>query len=260
LFPDRWCALFSPPVVIPIGTKHINGADAIDYVQVAAVLPHPDFRHDSEFELEMPDIMLIKLDRPSIAPIRKWNDDPFIPLVGENLTAVGFGRTSTDGDFPEELLQTENQVVGYEDCRVKHDEDFFRDETVFCAGTLLGGKSTCNGDSGGPVFDGKGTIVGLTSARPDEGCALPDDVSYNTRVSYYAADFIRKGICQLSENPPADCPTETGDMCSDIFRCNGSSGSGRTMHRSFLGRCFNMCVTTRIFNSLLECGPCGTYL
>jgi trypsin len=273
-FTDYKFFAFHPPVV-RIGAKRFDGNDAIDTVEIAAILPHPDYR-----SAEKGDIMLIKLKRPSTAPIAKWNDDSSVPEDGETLMAIGFGQIAANKGLPDNLLQTDVQVYGYEKCRAKHEEaedecrrtlfppnlcrrddsvSDFADENFICTGTLEGGKSTCSGDSGGPLFDRNGTIVGVTSWRKDGPCGLADLPSFKTRVSNYA-DFIRESICQLSENPPADCPNVTEGACSGIFRCDRLFGrrSGYVMHRNVLGRCFDTCVTTSWFQDLLECGPCGT--
>jgi hypothetical protein len=151
---------------------------------------------------------------------------------------IGPGVVSSLTTFP--------QVYGYEECRVKHDDDLpeFTDENFICTGTVKGGKSTCGGDSGGPLFDRDGIIAGVTSWRETDECGPPDLPFFKTRVSNYAADFIREGICQLSENSPSDCPEPKEGRCSHVFRRDRLLGrrSGYIMHRNIFGRCIDSCV------------------
>jgi secreted trypsin-like serine protease len=239
------------PVEIPIGAKCFDGEDAIDTVEVVAVVAHPDY--DSSDEGDDHDILLIKLARPSTTPIAEWNRDPTVPAPGDKLTVIGFGLTEENGDTSDELLEVELDVYDRATCDAAVDIEEVLDFTTICAGTEEGGKDSCQGDSGGPVFDKNGVVSAIISRG--EGCARPGVPGLNVRLSSYA-DFIQESICELSGNPPADCPAVEKDTCSNVFSCDRFLRSGHTMHRNILGRCVDTCVTR--FESLWECGPCGT--
>jgi hypothetical protein len=222
------------PVTMAIGAKLYSGDDAVDDIEVAAVIPHPDF--GGRLDFDMADILLIKLAGPSSAPVVAWNTDRAVPADGDTLTAIGFGRTSFNWDFPEELLQVDIQVFNHDACQATYEVSDLDADRIICAGTEQGGKDTCRGDSGGPLFNQNGILVGLTSfsERSDE-CGSPGEPAFKTRVSTYDS-FLRDGICNLSANPPADCPPPQEDTCSDIFRFGKLFGrGGYTMHRNFLG-------------------------
>lgn len=117
------------------------------------------------------DVVVLVLDRSlTIAPPRTVRRTP--PQVGEIVTAVGWGytdQTSASGQLvlPTHrqqrtgipILASENAVYAYH----RHNGDTIVSGTM--AGELLVGESVCNGDSGGPLFDADGAIVGITSRR-----------------------------------------------------------------------------------------------
>ena len=71
----------------------------------------------------------------------------------------------------------------------------FHEKSMICAGYPEGGKSTCWGDSGGPLQcmlpDGRWTLVGLTSWA--DGCAKPKKPSVFTNVAS-VMDWIKSNI------------------------------------------------------------------
>jgi secreted trypsin-like serine protease len=78
------------------------------------------------------------------------------------------------------------------------------DDTMICAAES--GRDSCQGDSGGPMFLSDNTIAGLVSWG--NGCAMDPFSGIYARTSA-ATHFIRKGICEMSANPPSDCDNVT---------------------------------------------------
>jgi secreted trypsin-like serine protease len=117
------------------------------------------------------DIAVLILDRSlAVATPRAVRQDP--PRVGEKLTAVGWGYTDVTSPtgqlvLPTQRMQrpgiavlaTEEQVITYQ----RQGGD--RIVSGAMKGELIVGESVCNGDSGGPLLDDAGAIVGVTSRR-----------------------------------------------------------------------------------------------
>ena len=73
---------------------------------------------------------------------------------------------------------------------------------------------SCDGDSGGPLLE-DGTVVGLVSWG--DGCARHGRPGVYARVSS-AYDWIRRSVCDLSEQPPSYCRTSGVDDQSLLDR------------------------------------------
>lgn len=102
------------------------------------------------------------------------------------------------------LLQLQVPVVSNKDCR-----DFYRKngddataiqfgERVLCAGHLAGGKSTCTGDSGGPLMlpiqdNGKFPFYQIGLVSYAEGCARKNLPTVYTNIGYHI-DWIQKKL------------------------------------------------------------------
>lgn len=170
-----------------------------EFFEDDALLVHPAY----DRSIELNDIMLVKLDGFSDAPVVQINVDPSVPVDEDAVTVVGLGRTSPGGDLAQTLQEVDVQVVNFEECSA-YWEGFLPigNERQICAGTDAGGRDACQGDSGGPMFDSMGRQIGIVSVG--DGCGQPAAPAVYTRVSAYA-DFIRDGICTLSFDPPGYC-------------------------------------------------------
>ena len=119
------------------------------------------------------DIALLQVDRdiPSavLAKVR------FAPVTkGETMVAVGYGADSDDqqGSQPPQRLQRTGVTVqelgplqSHYTTKTGKTLDVELDQNEFQTG-----ESTCFGDSGGPLFDQQGQVVGVTSRGIDDAC------------------------------------------------------------------------------------------
>jgi len=177
-----------------INPSRLSSANEGEERKVEEILRHPFYNTATNFNY---DFLLVKLSAPSNHTVLSYNTDSNIPADTASVTAIGFGLLSVQGEVSDSLQKVTVEVVDSDTCRTSY-RSKLKDDTMLCAGG--NGKDACKGDSGGPLLDANGVIVGLTSWG--YGCASAPGVY--ARVSA-AANFIKDGICQLSSNPPVSC-------------------------------------------------------
>lgn len=184
-----------------IGGLRIDGSDS-RFVSVSEEFPHPDYVFDTDAN----DIMVVGLEeRIQDIPLQALNFDRNKPASGEETTVIGLGYTSEGGDFAEELMEVQVNIVDFETCNSVYGR--IMDDIMLCAGVLPdGGLDSCQGDSGGPLLTDDQFQVGVVSFG--EGCARPNTPAVYARVSAYE-DWIAEGICRVSSNPPNTCETDS---------------------------------------------------
>lgn len=64
-------------------------------------------------------------------------------------------------------------------------------DNMFCAGLAAGGKDSCSGDSGGPIVNSAGVLVGLVSWG--QGCAEAGFAGVYNRLGNYVA-FVNANL------------------------------------------------------------------
>ena len=147
--------------------------------------------------------MLVKLSSSSITPLQTLNFNALKPTDNETVTVIGFGDTNTAVSSASPiLLGVDIRIISVAQCNA-YWGTVIQDKQV-CAGIAEGGKDSCFGDSGGPLLTKNGEQVGIVSFS--DGCAKANVPAVYTRISGYK-DFITKGICDLSNNPPLSCST-----------------------------------------------------
>lgn len=144
------------------------------------------------------DIAILILAQPSAAPIATYNAEDDTPEGGESVMAMGYGRTDPNsGGGSSTLQKLDMTIVGDDECSDRyedHDPDF-----NLCADTNNGG--ICFGDSGGPLLDDGGMVLGVASFIIQTcDSNFPD---FYTRVSSYST-WLERSICEESANPPND--------------------------------------------------------
>jgi len=158
------------------------------------------------------DYALVRLSEPStITPVQM--DDGSVSnnySGGEKVWVSGFGTTSTDPSsptFPTRLQEVEISIVNENICQQSRPIT----ENMICAADP--GKNSCNGDSGGPLYDkSNGVLIGVVSSGP-QPCAPqngPPGIYANVASQY---DWITSTICNAHDDPkPSFCesaPTST---------------------------------------------------
>ncbi|CAF3827187.1 unnamed protein product [Rotaria magnacalcarata] len=180
---------------VVVGMTHISDSEVIQrtvdriYIHPNYIGPEDGYRHDiallhiNESLVFDPDRFLTK---SCIHPVRSptLNDE----YIENNtpLTVIGWGNLHES--WPPIMPTTLQQVVVY---AMDNDDPICRgsindSQIQFCAGLPEGGKDSCKGDSGGPIFQWTGQYweqVGIVSYG--NGCARPGRPGIYTRLSYY---------------------------------------------------------------------------
>lgn len=147
------------------------------------------------------DIMLMKIGSFLNGPYVTLNFNASIPSVEADITAIGFGQTSETGMPSTTLQKVDLKSISGKSCSRYYG---INDTVQLCnGGPPEGGKDTCGGDSGGPLFL-KGTNTQVASVSYGRGCARAGVPAVNVRISAYE-QWIKTNICSMSSKPPAYC-------------------------------------------------------
>ncbi|MEU9943444.1 serine protease [Streptomyces lavendulae] len=167
----------------PSQLKVVSGALAltdltvpgITTVQVAQIVQHPDYFPGNGQN----NIALIKLKTPLVAL------PAALPPSGATFTgtatAVGWGATREGGQPSPVLRYVNTQVLPGAKCRMQYDDASIADSMI-CDGVRGGGKGTCKGDGGGPLYK-NGTLIGVISHG--SGCARAGAPGILTNVASF---------------------------------------------------------------------------
>jgi hypothetical protein len=131
-----------------------------------------------------PDAAVLLLAAPATAPPAAIARPGDASPEGRPAEIAGWGeRAEGTGDVPTRLVAASLTVFPSPTCAA--DLPGFRAAEALCAGRPAGGVDTCAGDSGGPLRDLGGTVVGITSWGI--GCGRVGRPGVYTRVSAVAA-------------------------------------------------------------------------
>ncbi|CAN7940463.1 unnamed protein product [Ixodes pacificus] len=154
---------------------------------VSEVTTHPKFvRATLEY-----DYALLKLETPldfsgadkNVMPICLPEMDQ--TFEDQTCTATGWGTTVNNGETPASILQkVDLPIISFEECS-QLIASVDNEDAMICAGYKEVGKSTCSGDSGGPLQcpreDGRYVLAGVTSFGTT--CGAPDHPSVFSKVA-----------------------------------------------------------------------------
>jgi trypsin len=150
---------------------------------------HPDYNsrtYDS-------DIALLKLRTPlSFNTYVSSISVAALPADNTPLTVVGWGATREGGAVSQKLLKVAVPLQNSTACERSYPGDIT--VNMFCAGETVGGKDSCQGDSGGAIFTA-GALVGVVSWG--DGCARPNKYGVYTKAANFTAWIQRT----LQNNP-----------------------------------------------------------
>lgn len=190
------------PSAVRIGSLQRDSGGTV--VNIIGGLIHPDWTGDPA---QGNDVAVLRLETALTNTVALLNEDPHVPFDGnDELFMAGFGLIDNT-NFPTTLqgLFLNNVENCFERAPPVYNPVFH-----FC-GDASATQGTCAGDSGIPIIiPGTRLMVGLNSFS-DQNCEL-QSIDVYTRISSYSI-WIKKYICDYSNNPPASCDEYTSDPC-----------------------------------------------
>ena len=98
---------------IYLGANKLDRSDAKEVINVAALRRHPEFRPNFG---PQHDLMLLKLETPSQAPVFRIGTDPRRPSDDEPLVVLGFGGDDGRTSAFSTLMQATVNAVNFDSC------------------------------------------------------------------------------------------------------------------------------------------------
>ncbi len=197
----------------------------------SAVATGAKFFHETNTSGCSYDIALVQLDKDipgaKIAPVS------FTPVKkgDSSLVAVGYGSINdSNGDPAGRLQRSGISVQAAAATSYSYTTKAGKKIAVdVSAGEFATGESTCFGDSGGPLFDAAGNIVGVTSRGIDQYCidrpSIWSDTASHQKLIMDAAKSAGHPL-DGSSSGGTDADAGSDDQGSDPSSSGGSGGSG----------------------------------
>jgi Trypsin len=150
-------------LVGPVDKDGTSGGLAVYRSVISEKVVHPQFQvtergaHSYDFVL----FKIQKVQQDNIRPV-SLNADPNGTAAGTPATMVGFGYTGWNETESPRLLKASVTTIATADCEQRYGRrPGFFDESAVC--TLGTTSTSCFGDSGGPLLDSTGSLIGVVS-------------------------------------------------------------------------------------------------
>jgi secreted trypsin-like serine protease len=187
-----------PPETMAIETG--VGADGNDPdAQVVQIFHGPD--HDLDCGN---DVAFLELDHDlDIAP-RTIRFTP--PVVGEEVKVVGYGIDENEQPTPGRFQRTGMSVLALAGTNYTYTQaDGNSEDVEVPPGTVLTSEGACHGDSGGPLFDSSGAILGVVHSGGLQEDVCVDSPDIFVLLQQHEA-LIRSIFDQVGHPLPAATP------------------------------------------------------
>lgn len=147
---------------------------------------------------------------------------------GRDVVTMGWGRTSDGGDFSDDLLEVELDIVSSKECKKAYENEDQEGITprMLCASRE--NNDSCDGDSGGPLID-KETGVQIALVSNGVGCGDPDYPGVYAKVASVIG-WIKK---YMIGDPIDDSCVKCKDfLASGIKRCKKACNGDKQCKKS----------------------------
>ena len=136
----------------------------------------------------------------------------------DDVTVIGFGATTDEGENSQYLREADLQVLEDKECSFQYREGKIHFPSMICA-THVEREGPCYRDSGGPllVLGGETITEGNTTQQPDvqvgvvsfggSRCADPEQASVYADVGH-VQPWVESEICRYSSAAPPNCETK----------------------------------------------------
>ncbi|XP_075982010.1 trypsin, alkaline C-like [Anticarsia gemmatalis] len=166
---------------IRAGSSQANSGGTV--YSLSEIFNHPNYNGlDSDISVSRVDGEIIFSNVVRAAPRAGPN---YMVRDNEQVWAAGWGAFSLQNlaTHSEDLRHVQMWSINQDICRERID---FLTDNMLCAGWLdVGGRDTCSGDMGGPLFDRHGVLVGVTSYG--NRCADPRYPGVYVRVTSFTS-------------------------------------------------------------------------
>ncbi|CAF1023716.1 unnamed protein product [Brachionus calyciflorus] len=199
-------------------------------VNIEKFIMHPDYSEENRLN----DIAILRLKsnveysnriQPACLPnsqIKNYPTKTNIPVW-----AGGWGVINSRGTYPDTLYVVQMSLLPSARCSLVLPSMLKNWNTQICAGVMAGGKDTCKGDNGAPLFIKdkinnveKYVFVGITSYG--ESCAKKNRPGIYTKVSSFL-NWINENSAFVNDNQSTVKTTKQPAIISSTFSSTTSS-------------------------------------
>ncbi|RSS78362.1 trypsin-like serine protease [Streptomyces sp. WAC06614] len=203
------CFAATPGTSVPAGKPALKSVATLSdgqAVEIVDLVPRADR-----------DLVLARMATPAAATGLPWTRfAPAVPAPGTELTAAGFGRTKTE--WVPDKVHTGTFTVNASD-----------------AGTVtLTGKGTdalCKGDTGGPLLNAAGQLVGVNSRSWQGGCLATPTTETRTGAIAARADDLTAWSAEVRSATPGwktEAVVQAGTSLYQGIRMDNGAWTGFT--------------------------------
>ncbi|KAK1905110.1 Hyaluronan-binding protein 2 [Dissostichus eleginoides] len=176
---------------VVLGSLSLNDEDPAEQViKVEEAILHENYRETAQAVYN--DIALLRLEGTDGVCA---NETQFVKTAclpdgqlpdGMGCKISGWGSTEESKAGSDHLLEANVMLINQEKCAESDIYGSVLDDTMFCAGHLMGGVDSCQGDSGGPLTceqNTKSVVYGLVSWG--DKCGRKNKPGVYTRVTHF---------------------------------------------------------------------------